>query len=89
LATTLLNSKVNTLTALASIHSANTQRASAGNLSQDQIRRMEKNEQMMDQLNEEISELDRNVRTHFSAPVDSGGKGKSYIYLIEFDKRCC
>lgn len=66
--TTLLNSKVSTLTALASIHSANTQRASTGSLSEDQARRMEKNEQLIDKLNDEITELDRNVRGHFSAP---------------------
>ena len=76
LATSLLNSKIGTLTALASIHSVNSQRASTGNLSQDQIRRMEANEQQMEQLQEEITELDRSVRTHFSASVHDNGKGK-------------
>jgi hypothetical protein len=68
LTTTLLNSKVSTLQALASIHTANTQRASTGSISEDQARRMEKNEQLIDKLNDEIVELDRNVRGHFSAP---------------------
>jgi hypothetical protein len=67
LTTSLLNSKINTLSALASIHATNVQRQASGSLmSEGQIERMEKNEAKIDRLNDEIDELDRTIRSHFS-----------------------
>jgi hypothetical protein len=72
LSNNLLNNKTSMLTALVTLHTSYMQSAANGTLSKDQFERMEKNEQQIERLRDEIDELDRNIRSHYSAPVLKG-----------------
>ena len=71
--TTMLNSKVNQLNALASIHATNVQRQLSGSMSEAQMLRMEKNEAKMDALNDEIEAMNRDMQSQL-ADTSFGGK---------------
>ena len=70
--TTMLNSKVNQLNALASIHATNVQRQLSGSMSEAQMLRMEKNEAKMDALNDEIEAMNRDMQSQLAENKDDG-----------------
>lgn len=81
-ATSIINGKINQLNALASIHSTNVQRSNNPQFtaSETHQRRMEKMEDTMFRLSEEIDSLNEDMKTRFSSSTDTCDNNDGNIY---------